>query len=379
MPVTTKPRNSKEGELTKSTRNAEGTVFIDSVERAIQVVCDPKKRDLESIYDDKEVKRQELQFPYPFGLWFRGQSSTRYKLKPSIFRPTPENGQHVWYDESMMIQHFRQRNPSYEQTYRIPFDLLCLLQHYHLPTRLLDWTEGILVALYFAVADEVHDDEDGNLFALNARRLNSLTRLHDAKEGYICGSESIDVTIRSALASARRVKDLSYLFQMNRSLDAIENINTDPDYKSSVMHRFKQWLSGESKSSLDDNPDLARLLQYPVAVFPNRLNPRMTSQLSMVTLFGGKVGDPSPPKSSRPEEQPLSWLLREVCDLDELNSQQGTGKKFLLPFTIPKAAKKKVRDQLKRVGMHEAALFPELDHVGNYVRKEWTFVRKVGA
>ena len=37
---------------------------------------------------------------------------------------------------------------------------LCVMQHFRTPTRLLDWTENLFVALYFAVcADESHDGE----------------------------------------------------------------------------------------------------------------------------------------------------------------------------------------------------------------------------
>lgn len=271
-----------------------------------------------------------------------------------------------------MIQHFRQRNPTYEQTHRIPFDLLCLLQHYQLPTRLLDWTESILTALYFAVENENHDKSDGQLFALNARRLNSVTRLHDKDEGYICGSNSVDVAVRSAMASARRVKDLKYVVQP--TLDAIEEINTgNRKYKDSGIHALKLWLSGDLRSGPPGNTTLVEQLTSPVAVFPNRLNPRMTSQLSMVLIFGGKKGRPSVELDSG-EEARLSSLLNDVLDPEELNRR--TPDHFLMRFCIPFGAKSILREQLRHIGMHEAALFPELDHIGNYVRKEWTFPRK---
>lgn len=347
---------------------------LDSLEQVISVVCNREKF-LRKIYDDREVKEQDLQYPYPFGLWFRGQCR-QHRLIPSIFRTPQIDGKDVqkaWYDESMMIQHFRQRNPSYEETYRIPFDLLCLLQHYHLPTRLLDWTESILIALYFAVGNEQADEVDGQLFALNARRLNSLTRLHDKEKGYICGSESIDVAIRSAMASARGEKDLRYVFQRNRSLDIIEEINQGSEFEKSDIHSFKLWLGGDRRIGPQHNPNLAKLLTSPVAVFPNRLNPRMTSQLSMVLLFGGKRGGPA--KASGDEDKPLSSLLHDVRDPEELDGEQNAAKKFLVRFCIPRKRKRKLRDQLRGVGMHEAALFPELDHIGSYVRKEWTFPR----
>ena len=68
-------------------------------------------------------------------------------------------------------------------------------------------------------------------------------------------------------------------------------------------------------------------------------------------------------------------LFRSVRDPEELDGEQNAAKKFLVRFCIPRKRKRKLRDQLRGVGMHEAALFPELDHIGSYVRKEWTFPR----
>lgn len=49
---------------------------------------------------------------------------------------------------------------------------LFLMQHYRLPTRLLDWTESALVGLYFAVEQDEHRHEDGVLWALDPFEMN---------------------------------------------------------------------------------------------------------------------------------------------------------------------------------------------------------------
>jgi hypothetical protein len=47
---------------------------------------------------------------------------------------------------------------------------LFLMQHYRLPTRLLDWTQSSLVAAFFAATD--HPEEEGALWALDPMGLN---------------------------------------------------------------------------------------------------------------------------------------------------------------------------------------------------------------
>jgi len=47
---------------------------------------------------------------------------------------------------------------------------LCLMQHYRVPTRLLDWTENVLTALYFVVSEK--QNVDGELWAMLPLALN---------------------------------------------------------------------------------------------------------------------------------------------------------------------------------------------------------------
>lgn len=348
---------------------------IDSVEEAISIVCHPEEF-LSSIWDKGLIgPPSQIQYPFPFGLWFRGQCRGDYRLIPSVFRRPQldhviEPDEPAWYDEDMMIQHIRQRNPSYEEGYKNPFDLLCLLQHYDFPTRLLDWTESVLIALYFAVKKD--GMPDGKLFALNARRLNAQTRLHDQLEGYICGLQSIDTSVRSLMAGSRRLKDLRFAFQKIKSLDAIEKINLShsPNYINTGIHLFHLWLEGSLEKEGKRLDSLMTLLASPVAVFPNRLNPRMTSQLSMILLFGGKKGCPNEYLECEAGEC-LPFFDENKHGLEELNRSANV--KFLEEFVIPSGKKAYIREQLRCIGMHEAALYPELDHVGSFVRKEWTF------
>lgn len=85
-------------------------------------------------------------------LWFRGHAKASWKLSPLIFRP-----EYAHCQEKRLALHFKRHAPiRYVDCPRTSateeFDWLSLMQHYGLPTRLLDWSTSIEVAAYFAVS-----------------------------------------------------------------------------------------------------------------------------------------------------------------------------------------------------------------------------------
>lgn len=103
--------------------------------------------------------------------WFRGHVDNNWELKPSVRR------RREWIDNEVeMLTRFRQLtvsrvvNPPQQED---DWGWVCLAQHHRLPTRLLDWTENPLVALYFAVEED--QNANGRVFALDVDGLNEKT------------------------------------------------------------------------------------------------------------------------------------------------------------------------------------------------------------
>lgn len=100
-------------------------------------------------------------------MWFRGHADQSWELVPTLYRlnPTP--------NETGVMKRFKQSaHFLLEKTPTTEFDWLFWMQHYGVPTRLLDWTESPLAALYFCVSNKAHENCDGAIWVLDPKSLN---------------------------------------------------------------------------------------------------------------------------------------------------------------------------------------------------------------
>ncbi|MEN6565301.1 MAG: FRG domain-containing protein [Veillonellales bacterium] len=107
-------------------------------------------------------------FPDTTELLFRGQSDYRFQLSPSIFRQGI-NYDNISHNEAEMYFEFIRRYPEYSTNHKSIFEWLTLMQHYGLPTRLLDWTNNLLVALYFGCEKDF--DKDSAIYIFDPHTL----------------------------------------------------------------------------------------------------------------------------------------------------------------------------------------------------------------
>jgi hypothetical protein len=116
-----------------------------------------------------------------FGPWFRGHQRGHWQLCPKLYRDyggyAGVRERHI---EDEVREEFMVRAPTLSES-RVAgadeWEWYFLMQHFGTPTRLLDWTEGAMLALYFAVRDNPGSYESAvwvlDAFALNERAIKT--------------------------------------------------------------------------------------------------------------------------------------------------------------------------------------------------------------
>lgn len=228
--------------------------------------------------------------------WFRGHEQANWQLVPSILRNG--NQQH----EFQLTKRFRLLAPGFGveiDTHRLD-QWLFLMQHHRAPTRLLDWSESLNTALFFACLDwikhrDIEQCSDGTVFALNPIFLNE----------QVLGISDFPVT-----------------WVQNRVLQTI---------------KFAFGTQNEPVIGRDQAP--ITFLQWPVAVFPSTVHGRMRAQKACFTLHGA-----------------------DDHDLRSIFSENGwSGANMLLEYAIPREGKPQLADDLALTGTTYSTIFPDLE------------------
>lgn len=140
---------------------------------------------------------------YVGSVWYRGQDDADWPLAPGYVRlDTPPS-------EATLLKRFKQSAAMLiGSAPRDSFDWLFLMQHYGVPTRLLDWSESPLIALYFAVISG-SKEHDSALWALRPSELNKNAHINNQdEEGFIPSFEDEELKNYSveSLAQNRRIQ-----------------------------------------------------------------------------------------------------------------------------------------------------------------------------
>jgi hypothetical protein len=174
----------------------------------------------------KNLENQDL-------LWFRGLPNENYNLVPRLHRIP--GGYNKILENDLHTKFVIKSRPFIKNKNYTQIEWMHLMQHYGLPTRLLDWTEGALIGLFFAV--KYQEDNTSCVWIINPGKLNKI----------VTGKSVIYVT--------------------------------DPVITRSEDEIIQHYMN------TDDLPEI------PIAISPSHFDNRIHAQKSAFTLHGYKYND----------------------------------------------------------------------------------------
>ncbi|MHB1794508.1 MAG: FRG domain-containing protein [Acidobacteriaceae bacterium] len=260
---------------------------------------------------------------------YRGQRDSSWRNVAGIFRP---DFKELLEDEKRAVRKLISVQPHEFASDETMFDKLVRMQHFGLPTRLLDVSRNAMVALFFAT-------DPGPVNSKPSDGLVTAFAIPPELEKYY---DSDSVSCIANLANMT-TEEKAKIFQLKESLteDLSETRTIELFNKDGVVERLLQFIRAE-KSYFQPIMNPVDLF-VPYYVHPKMSNRRILAQSGAFILYGI-----DPPKTMF-----FPYQIEQTS------------------FIVPQGVKSSIREALDNIGINESTLFPEIDKAAAWIKNSY--------
>ncbi|MCX5674327.1 MAG: FRG domain-containing protein [Planctomycetota bacterium] len=299
-------------------------------------------------------------------IWFRGDSEwlPTYSLHPRIYRndlwAKTEHGRRS--AEKWMLSEFEMKAvsrhtpcPRGDEGAR----WLCLAQHWHLPTRLLDWSESILNAAWFATHDDRKDTEINVLMRL-LRHNDNLQRLRWPRQEDVEKWPAQDaVEINKFKKRLQNEEGQCVIWALSPTLLNFFMVGEGPFHFLEGLPDVGAAFSGSELWDIVGAAHKKNCPNWPTRPREEELKSNVNERVLAVW---------APQVDSRMLAQHAAFTVHaSPNDLWKAKDKN----RFLIKFSIPREKRKCILDDLRKAGTRQSTVYPDLGHLAADLEEEW--------
>lgn len=314
--------------------------------RKINNICQNWEKEIIVACDLGEYVKECCQMIQEWGdevVWFRGLCSHKYNLAPSLFRNL-DSELSLYSNQAKFLMdayYITLSKPDlWNENMGNRFEHMCLLQHYGIPTSLLDFSDDMLVALHFALNPDDPDDVE---------KVNGY--IHQPK-----------VVLFNPFKYNEAIISLQKGQPMNKS-KSISPFLLDVQAKEYYVDNLTEdYLQEHSEKYTKEYIPCGRTNLYPRPLVIRRGNERIQAQKGTFVAFNLFA---CPNKNS---DRPYSYLelekiQEEYFELLKQKNEPIENGEFIKEIYIDKLAVPVIKEQLKTMNVTTARTYPELFRV----------------
>ena len=288
--------------------------IINNLTEFVQAILDNRQKQID--IDNNRIADEEVFLDYErIEFLFRGQSNENYKLVPSLGRD-----QCYEFDigglinnERNLIEKAKFLLPDIFKNDMSPLELLALLQHHGIYTRLMDLTENPLVALYFACCSSPKYNGEFFIFKHNNFQISNLP-------------------IMNAIADSYKIMFPGHAMKL-----------TEFYHKANLKNYFIDNY-GEHTNDNDGATWIEECCSKPFFVYAPIRKGRQKMQYSRYMLFPNKIGNDILDQN----QKVFKPIIEPIPKNDPCIKER---------FIIPSSAKNKIMTELRVFGISKEILF----------------------